>query len=351
MDDIIRDIDPVCIDMKLDEINNLHPTLKFTIERENNNQIPFLDMLIKRDNVKLSSSWYTKTTDTGLTMNYHALAPLKYKRAIISGLIHRIFRACSTWKNVDESLIKAKRLLHDNQYPPSFYENIIKETLNKIMKTGIEECTVNDDEEKDEEEKRKIMLIEYRGEISENFKTSLKKCSAPINMIFTIRKLRSEMPTLKPPVEKFLKSGVVYEINCPRCSSCYVGQTTRHLLSRIREHSNKNAPVGNHFMKCNVNISFDDVKILTTSRYVTTLMTLEALWINTIKPDLNTKDEYKSRTLTLKILTCFLSFNIKTWNFIFYFELVLYIFDIFLPFFTCFYVYICIYKFLLFLAD
>ena len=54
------------------------------------------------------------------------------------------------------------------------------------------------------------------------------------------------------------------------------------------------------FMKCNVNISFDDVKILTTSRYVTTLMTLEALWINTIKPDLNTKDEYKSRTLTLK---------------------------------------------------
>ena len=24
-------------------------------------------------------------------------------------------------------------------------------------------------------------------------------------------------------------------------------------------------------------------------------MTLEALWINTIKPDLNTKDEYKSR--------------------------------------------------------
>ena len=31
------------------------------------------------------------------------------------------------------------------------------------------------------------------------------------------------------------------------------------------------------------------------------LMSLEALWINKLKPKLNTKDEYKSRTLTIKI--------------------------------------------------
>ena len=30
------------------------------------------------------------------------------------------------------------------------------------------------------------------------------------------------------------------------------------------------------------------------------LMTLEALWIDEVKPNLNTKDEYKSRTLTIK---------------------------------------------------
>ena len=35
---------------------------------------------------------------------------------------------------------------------------------------------------------------------------------------------------LKAPVEMPLKSGVVYKIHCPRCNSCYVGQTSRHLL-------------------------------------------------------------------------------------------------------------------------
>ena len=109
------------------------------------------------------------------------------------------------------------------------------------------------------------------------------------------------MPSLKPNVEKFLKRGVVYHIVCPRCLSCYVGQTTRHILNRIKEHSNKNAPVGNHFLKCHRTLTMNDVNILaTSSRSAQYLMTLEALWIDKVKPNLNTKDEYKSRTLTIK---------------------------------------------------
>ena len=59
----------------------LHPNLELTIEKENN-ELPFRDMLIKRDNGKLSSSWYSKPTDTGVTMN-PACAPTKYKWNIV----------------------------------------------------------------------------------------------------------------------------------------------------------------------------------------------------------------------------------------------------------------------------
>lgn len=76
MDDVLRNIDRNNIDEKLQQINNLHPSLKFTIEREGENaSIPFLDMLICRSNNDLSCKWYTKLTDTGLTMNFHSLAP------------------------------------------------------------------------------------------------------------------------------------------------------------------------------------------------------------------------------------------------------------------------------------
>ena len=72
MDDILRDIKNNAIAEKLEEINNIHPSLKFTHEEENENSIAFLDMKLTRLNESLCSTWYTKPTDTGLTINFHA---------------------------------------------------------------------------------------------------------------------------------------------------------------------------------------------------------------------------------------------------------------------------------------
>ena len=69
-----------------------------------------------------------------------------------------------------------------------------------------------------------------------------------------------------------------------------------------KEHRRKATPVGSHFTSCNHNLEMDDVCILAGCvRSVVRLMTLEALWINSIKPSLNTKDEYRSQTLVIKI--------------------------------------------------
>ena len=124
----------------------------------------------------------------------------------------------------------------------------------------------------------------------------------PCKVVHTLRKVKSVLVSLKTPVEKALKSGVVYKITCPRCNSCYVGQTSRHLLNHIKEDRRKATPVGSHFTSCSHTLEMDDVRILTGCiRSVERLMTLEALWINSIKPSLNTKDEYRSRTLVIKI--------------------------------------------------
>ena len=132
MDDIIRNIKKDKVQTKLSEINNLNKSLKFTIEEEDENcSIPFLDMKIIRTGRRLASTWYTKPTDTGLTMNFHSLSPLRYKRSTVISLIHRIFRWCSTWDYFHQSIVKAKRILKQNQYPTSFYEPIIEKTLTK----------------------------------------------------------------------------------------------------------------------------------------------------------------------------------------------------------------------------
>lgn len=253
--------------------------------------IPFLDMLITRFDSSLSSKWYTKPTDTGLTMNFHALASTKYKRSVVTGLVHRIHRACSTWANFYDSLEKAKTILRNNQYSQQFYEPIISRTLSNIItNSGNREEDTDKEREKEDQTEEKMVFVQYRGRVFEKFEESLKRLKVPCKVIFTLKKLKMELPNLKFPVEKSYKSRLVYKIPCSRCSSGYVGQTSRHVITRLKEHK-RSGP----FKECGVNLSMDNVSVLcVTSRSSFHLMALEALMINEHKPPaLNTKDEYR----------------------------------------------------------
>ena len=133
MDDTLRTIKAEMIETKLHGINGLHPNLKFTIEVEQEGRLPFLDICILHVDSHLHSTWYTKPTDTGLVMNFRALAPKRYKRSVVEGLVYRVCRACSHWKHFNASLGKAKDMLEQNQYPPQFYDPIIKATIEKLI--------------------------------------------------------------------------------------------------------------------------------------------------------------------------------------------------------------------------
>ena len=123
MDDIFRDIKSAEVDPKLVEINGFHPNLSFTIEREIDGRLAFLDMQLIHQGGQITSTWFSKPTDTGLILNYHALAPRRYKRSVVAGFIHRIFRACSTWPHFHASVEKAKQILEHNQYPQPNYSS------------------------------------------------------------------------------------------------------------------------------------------------------------------------------------------------------------------------------------
>ena len=131
---------PVLCDIKINDIsdratliNSLHPKLKFTIETENNGGLAFLDMLIMNDSGTLTSKWYRKMTDTGLTLNHHSLAPVKYKKSVVSSFVYRIFKSCSNWQLFHEGIQEAITILSNNQYPESFVYPILNSTINKLV--------------------------------------------------------------------------------------------------------------------------------------------------------------------------------------------------------------------------
>ena len=150
-----------------------------------------------------------------------------------------------------------------------------------------------------------MLFLQYRGRITEEYVRALKHLNAPCKPILTLRKLKTVLPSPKVDVNKSLKSRIVYQIFCPRCQACYVGQTDRHLLKRFKEHCKPSQPFGKHIRLCEASPNFDnkdDVSVIhVTTRSISYLEALEALWVREIRPSINTKDEYRHRELTIKL--------------------------------------------------
>ena len=108
-------------------------------------------------------------------MNFHALAPSKYKRSVVCGFVHMIFRACSSWMHFHTSLTRAKNILKNNQYPAFFYEPLISARIEKLLVVA----KPNDAETDQDDEKGHMLFLQYRGKVTDDYVRALRHLKAP----------------------------------------------------------------------------------------------------------------------------------------------------------------------------
>ena len=113
-------------------------------------------------------------------------------------------------------ILGVKSIPEKNQYPPSFYGPIIKQTLDSIV-GEIKHPTEKSSIQSNTRSGKVALFIQYREKGTEDNASALHKINAPCTIILTLRKLKTVLPSLKPPVEKMLKIGLVYRLMCPRC--------------------------------------------------------------------------------------------------------------------------------------
>ena len=80
------------------QLNCLHPSLKFTFEKEKNNCLPFLDVNVERTATGFETSVYRKPTFTGQYLRWESFSPTKQKTNLISTLVHRELMICTKSK-------------------------------------------------------------------------------------------------------------------------------------------------------------------------------------------------------------------------------------------------------------
>ena len=215
--------------------------------------LAFLDI-----NVNVSSKnnitchWFQKPTSTEIILKFCSCAPLQHKKNVIQGAVHRVFNATSNWLAFDQALEKNKTCWSKNQYPEECSSKIVNQTLEKII-SGVKDLLRSTQNEHQKGKTKSIdkptVFLQYRGNLTQNFASKLKKL-CELQVVFTTRKLRACLPTLKSSFDRDLKSHVVYEIKCNGCGSIYFGQTSRHVTTRITEHQKKDSRVVQHLVEC-----------------------------------------------------------------------------------------------------
>ena len=222
VDDTFTILDRGNVDDFLQHLNNQQPSIRFTMETENNNKLAFLDTAVSREpDGRLTTSVYRKPTHTDQYLAYDSHHPQSVKRGIVKCLYERAKRLVTKPSVISEEKKHLSSVLVSNGYPFSF--------LQKLTKTG----RPNDSTKPAIEFKATAVLPYVKG-VSEQLRRSLQQQG--VRAVFKSETtLRSHLVRPKDAVNPAKQDGVVYRIPC-ECGKVYIGETGRPMQDRIKEH-------------------------------------------------------------------------------------------------------------------
>ena len=276
VDDIILTAPAKDINRIVKSFNDYHDRLQFTVERERNRCLNFLDLSIIVSNNTIYIDWYQKETFSGRVLSYFSNHPLCHKIAIIYNLTDRCL-LLSHPQFYNKNIMLVVRTLLSNGYPLNLIFNKINQRIKHLVSSGVILNRHNNSEDKsnenalveEEETTKKFVVVPYINRISDMVVSSIKK-SNKVNIGYRcLNKLNRIIKTHKDKNLHSQNSSVVYKINCNDCDASYVGQTKRQLKTRIKEHKNningninRFSVISEHIIKEKHDFNWDKVKIL-----------------------------------------------------------------------------------------
>lgn len=231
VDDCITYIPQEMIEPLLIQLNSYHPRIQFTYEIEDNQQLPFLDILIIKNTRSgtFITNWFKKKLASDRILNYHSYHHTRYKINTAKELIHRVVTLSDRifWATNRTEIIN---ILTKNNYPLSLTYRLLRE------KTGINN-PIKIIITKPLDDTMIYCSMKYIRGLSENlmklFTTHFDNIKISTKSIITLQGLYTKT---KEKIHHTDKSDVIYQIPCNDCNVTYIGQTGRNLKIRIAEH-------------------------------------------------------------------------------------------------------------------
>lgn len=231
VDDLFGIIRKDDIEDTLKTLNEFNRQIQFTMERECNNKLPYLDAVVLKHGNRLLLDWYQKPMASGRLINFYSKHPRRIIINTATNFINRVLHI-SDREFHKTNLIKIRNILYKNDFP--------RHTVNYLI------THVNDKKHSKNVEKEKppkiYKSVTYIPGLSERIKNSdiynREKVELALKTHNTVNKIFSKT---KSKLEKDEQSNLVYRIKCNGtktdiCQKTYVGTTKTKLKTRISSH-------------------------------------------------------------------------------------------------------------------
>jgi hypothetical protein len=275
----------------LAHFNSVHPNLHFTCEQEQNDSLPFLDVLVQRSpNGHVVTKVHRKPSFVGVYLNFHSFVPISYKRGLVRTLFVRAVRICSPIFLEDEC-VHLRSVLKVNGYPDHFID------MHQVL--AIPFC-----EKSPTVEKKPVYLrLPFYGDkqashLVKAVSTIFGKhvpAARPVFLFNTTRIPQASPKDRLPPTST--SSPIVYKFVCD-CGAAYIGRTSRPLAVRSSEHVPKwlrsgrsgmcRTAISEHLLQCDCDrgSALKRFQIIARCQHERLMRILEALFIRRDRPAL-----------------------------------------------------------------
>ena len=278
-------------------INSIHKNLSFTIEKQVDRKLPFLDLCVANSGGVFQTSVFRKPSFTGLGLSFFSFCPYIFKINALKTLLHRAHHLSSNYSLFNDEMCYLKTFFENNGYPLKLFDSILRKFLNKVRRPIIPTITV---------EKRTVYVsLPYFGplthDLGKQLNVVLSPCYPQINFKFCFKNNYriSSFFEFKDSLPAELCANIIYKFSCGSCQGSYIGSTTKQSRIRFFQHLGKsprtNRPVTvpahstprNHCHENDHLLSLNDFKIIDSANNEHELRILESLYICKEKPSLN----------------------------------------------------------------
>ena len=101
------------------------------MEREVDNKLAFLDVLVNNNPLNLQTSVFRKKNFTGLLTNYFSFTSFSYKMGLVKTLVDRVYKINNSWLGFHKDIKELTLILRKNLLPIRMLEKIINRYVSR----------------------------------------------------------------------------------------------------------------------------------------------------------------------------------------------------------------------------